>query len=330
MIASVGIEKLVALLEEGFGRATVPAGLRERYRGALLGVAAGNALGLPAEGLTREALRRRFPGGLRDVRPEERDRPWDDDVAQTVALAEALLAWDELDLEDLAARLVRWARENGRGMGYLTARVLAQLASGTPAEQAARVVWERGGRRQAGNGAVMRCAPVALRWRRSARHLVEEARKSALVTHADPRCEWSAVVTVAAVAAALEGSPLHLGRLAGALLDAGAPDTVGDAVRSVPGGRVEDLALDDPAAMGYTLKAMQVALWCLEREPDFEAALVEVVNAGGDTDTNGAVAGAVMGGRAGAGGITRHWLESVPGADRLVALADELLAASER
>lgn len=145
--------------------------LRDLYRGVMLRVAVGNALGLPAEGRSADAVQRRFPGGLREVDPAERERPWDDDLAQTVILAEALLATNELSLEDLAVRLVRWARENGRGMGNLIRRVIAELATGMPAEQTARLVWQRDGRGPAGNGAVMRCAPVALRWRKAATSL---------------------------------------------------------------------------------------------------------------------------------------------------------------
>ena len=63
--------------------------------------------------------------------------------------------------------------------------------------------------------------------------------------------------------------------------------------------------------MGYTLKAMQVALWCARRAADFEEALVAVVNAGGDTDTNGAVAGAVLGARFGLDAIPRRWRDQV-------------------
>jgi ADP-ribosyl-[dinitrogen reductase] hydrolase len=91
-----------------------------------------------------------------------------------VILAEALLTGDRLHLDDLASRLVRWARESGRGMGLLTGRVLARLADGVPAAEAARAVWEESGRTSAGNGAVMRCAPVALRWRGDRSRLVSE------------------------------------------------------------------------------------------------------------------------------------------------------------
>ena len=164
-----------------------------RYRGVLLGCAVGNLLGIPVEGMDKRFLRSRLPSGIKDIDPEEKHRAWDDDLAQTVILAEALLARDTLDHDDLAQRFVKWAEENGRGIGNLTVRVLREISHGAPALEAARRVWEADGRQPAGNGAVMRCSPVALRWRNDPKKLVDESNRSAVVTHYDPRCRWSAV-----------------------------------------------------------------------------------------------------------------------------------------
>jgi ADP-ribosyl-[dinitrogen reductase] hydrolase len=149
--------------------------LRRAYHGAMLGLAVGNALGAPVEGAPGELVRRRFPDGVRDISHHERERPWDDDVAQAVLLAEALLANGSLDLDDLAARLLEWFRAGGRGIGWLTHQVVTRLAAGGPAAEAARRAWEDSGRSAAGNGAVMRCAPVALRWRQDPERLLSEA-----------------------------------------------------------------------------------------------------------------------------------------------------------
>jgi ADP-ribosylglycohydrolase len=71
--------------------------LRDRYRGVMLGVAVGNALGTPAEGESQHAIRRHWPQRLTEIDTAERDRPWDDDLAQTALLAEALLRTDDLN-----------------------------------------------------------------------------------------------------------------------------------------------------------------------------------------------------------------------------------------
>ena len=296
--------------------------LRDRYRGALVGAAIGNALGVEVEGWNAEAIGRRFPGGIRDIDLGERDRPWDDDVAQTVLLAEAIAERGRLDRDDLRARFLRWYRESGRGVGQLTAQVIHEMERGTP--DAARQVWERGGRQSAGNGAVMRCAPVALAWRRSGARLIEEARASAVITHHDPRCEWSTVATCVALSVVLSGGRVELEALAQAMAADGSPDEVTSHVRAVEGAELGSLTLDD-WAMGYTLKAMQVGLWCLAAERDPEEALVEVIGAGGDTDTNGAVAGAALGAVGGASAWPDRWLQSIRDRSRLAALAEALL-----
>jgi len=299
--------------------------LKDRYRGVLLGVAVGNLLGIPYEGTPARYLHALATQGPLTIDPGEKYAPWDDDLAQTVLLAKALLAGNSLDPEDLGARLLDWERENGRGMGNLTRRVLRELRDGTPASEAAQVVWQKDGRGPAGNGAVMRCSPVTLRWRRHPQKLVEETLLSAAITHYDPRCQWSAVAINVALALALDGKSVGLNMLAAALDSAGAPDTVGEAVRVVEGCSLEDLDLDDPNAMGYTLKAMQVGLWALAQQEPLQEALSRVVLAGGDTDTNAAVAGAVLGGIQSYEAIPATWLECVPEHDRLAQLAYQLL-----
>lgn len=299
--------------------------LAGRYRGAMLGLAAGNVLGLPVEGYPRTLIARHHPDGLRDIPREEQRLPWDDDLAQAVIVAESILEFDRLDVEDLSARFLAWRRANGRGMGHLTRRVLDAIEKGASPHDAARVVWEETGKNAAGNGAVMRCAPAALRWRRDPERLVAETNRSALATHFDPRCGWSSVVVNIAIAAALEGRRVDPADLADAVDEAGAPATVGTAVRASAGVILDALVLDHDNSMGYTLKAMQAGLWALEQDGSAEETLIAIVNAGGDTDTNGAVAGAMLGAFHGAAAFPARWVENIAGTSELADLAEQLL-----
>ncbi|MGH2685913.1 MAG: ADP-ribosylglycohydrolase family protein, partial [Actinomycetota bacterium] len=162
----------------------------ERARGVLLGLVAGNVLGVGVEGWPGSRIRQRYPDGVREIDAAERDRPWDDDVAQAIILAEAIVERGELSLDDLGGRFLRWYREGARGIGAQTSQVMRELAGGTPPTDAARLVWERSGGKAAGNGAVMRCAPLAIRWRHEVELLVDQSRVSARITHEDPRCQW--------------------------------------------------------------------------------------------------------------------------------------------
>ncbi|HET9252062.1 MAG TPA: ADP-ribosylglycohydrolase family protein [Candidatus Eisenbacteria bacterium] len=300
---------------------------RDRYRGALLGLAVGNALGLPVEFWPSAEIRRRYPDGVREIDAAELRLPWDDDLAQAAILAEAILEHDTLRHDDLARRLLEWDESNGRGMGNQTRAVINALRQGIAPSEAARLVWERDGGNPAGNGAVMRCAPVALRWRADRARLLDETEHSVQVTHYDPRCAWSAYAVNLAVAAALDGRTASLEEIALALEHVNASPNTVIAVRSASGRRLEHLSLDG-SAIGFTLKTMQAGLWCLENAASFEESLVEVVRAGGDTDTNGAVAGAVLGALLGAGAIPERWTAKIRRRDHLVALADGLLERS--
>ena len=346
--------------------------LQDRSRGLMVGLAVGNLLGILCEGWKREEIRLGWPDGVRDIEVRA-GCPDDDDLAQAVILAAACHGAEALDVDDLARRFWVWGEENGLGMGHATGATLARYGGspprrygsrnmsvrrrgsalpdfqaarepvGLPALEASRAAWEDSGGKAAGNGAVMRCAPLAIRWRDDDAALVRNTVVSAVVTHWDPRCVWSAVFVNLAVASLLQEPPDGALRLVeraerawemlGDVLepfgiDAPVPAVVTEALDIADVTAPEDVGLDG-WDMGYTLKAMQVALWCAGRAADFEEALIAVVNAGGDTDTNGAVAGAVLGARFGFDAIPRRWRTQVAGLrtnrDAMEVWADRLI-----
>ena len=346
--------------------------LQDRCRGLMVGLAVGNLLGIPCEGWKQEHIRLRWPDGVRDIEAKA-GYPDDDDLAQAVILAAACHGAESLDADDLARRFWVWGEENGLGMGHVTDMTLTHYGGsrprqygsckmsarrrgsalpdfraarepvGLPALEASRAAWEDSGGKAAGNGAVMRCAPVAIRWRHDDVALVRNTAASAAVTHWDSRCVWSAVFVNLTVASLLREPPD--GELRLVERAERARETLGDALAPfgidapVPAAVTKALNAAEMAPeeigldgwdMGYTLKAMQVALWCARRATDFEEALVAVVNAGGDTDTNGAVAGAVLGARFGFDAIPRRWRDRVAelraDRDAMEAWADRLMA----
>ena len=347
--------------------------LQHRCRGLMVGLAVGNLLGIPCEGWPREEIRLRWPDGVRGIEAKA-GYPDDDDLAQAVILAAACHGAEALDADDLARRFWVWGEENGLGMGHATRMTLTRYGGsrprrygsrnpsarrrssalpdfqaarepvGLPALEASRAAWEDSDGKAAGNGAVMRCAPVAIRWRYDDAALVRNTACSAAVTHWDSRCIWSAVFVNLAISSLLREPPDGTLRLVERAERA--RETLGDALAPfgidapVLAAVTEALDATDVTApeeigldgwdMGYTLKAMQVALWCARRAADFEESLIAVVNAGGDTDTNGAVAGAVLGARFGFDAIPRRWRDRVAKlrADRVTmeVWADRLMA----
>ena len=258
----------------------------------------------------------------------------DDDLAQAVELGEALVKGGDY-ISGFADRLVIWAHQNGRGMGTLTRAVIDELEAGHAPPEAARIVYERNP--IAPNGGLMRCAPVALARYRQPDLLVKDSASTCVVTHYALTCQWSCIIINGVIATLLGGVEPDLQAMFVAARADGAPDMLGAA--SHDGIPVEILAaIEDGAPMvsdaswlrqeqkliGHTLLAMQVGLWSAVTPLGFESALRQIVEAGGDADTNGAVAGAVLGARYGASEIPQRWLHCVPGRRRIESLADDL------
>lgn len=329
---------LVRYLADAAGAAPEGVRIHDRARGVMLGVAVGNLLGLAIEGKSASWIRERYPHGVREIQPAEMAKPLDDDPAQSVELAEALLEGGDL-VERFAARLVSWSVLNGRGMGRTTRQSISQLRDRVPAPVAAYAVYRAKGE-IAPNGGIMRCAPVAIARRRQPELLVRDTADTCAVSHYAPASQWSCVIVNAAIAVLLDGGVPDLPKLLSASRADGCPDLVAEARGAgVPTGFLESAlrgrsAPGDTGWMrggqrrgvrGHTVMTMQAGLWAATTPLNFEDALIELVNSGGDTDTNGALAGAVLGARYGASEIPLRWTAHVAQRDRLTDLADRLV-----
>lgn len=167
----------------------------------MLGLAVGNLLGLPMEGWSFREIDRWYPDGVRDIDAGEAHMPMDDDLAQAVDLGEALLGGGDY-VGVFGRRLVAWRRENGRGIGITTSRVIGVLEAGHRPPDAARIVYEQNP--IAPNGGVMRCAPVALARFREPKRLVSDSSATCVVTHYAPTSQWSCIIINAVIALILE------------------------------------------------------------------------------------------------------------------------------
>jgi ADP-ribosylglycohydrolase len=284
----------------------------------LLGLATGNALGVPTEFLgTAASIAAVFPGGLRDIRRADRpDSPYDDEVALAVLLAEEMLE-HELDLRRLARRWAEWAHRDGRGIGAWTRTALQHihLHDSPPAST--------GG--HAGSDALSRCLPVALRCVHQPANLVSGTYHTAVLTNPDERCAWGAVAVNVAAGCCLQGRRDFIADVLEVLKVNSAPEDLLAAVRRVPLERREELPVAGPHERSV-VHGVEIALWFAYHEPNLERGLIWLANAGGDTDTNAAVAGGLMGARDGEGAVPGRWVAALPEPDRLRELATRLVA----
>lgn len=305
------------------------AGRRSRFRGALLGVVVGDALGAPFEGHAGPVPPERVAGLLED----HVELRYTDDTAMTIALAESLLVDGDLDQDRLAARFVdSHRRQPHRGYGPGTARLLAELAAGADWRPAAASQF--GGQGSFGNGAAMRVAPIALLVDGDLGRAAELAHASAVVTHTHPAAVDGAVAQAAAVALALEHpgpGPLDRRGFLAAVVAA-----VGDGEMAGALGALRDLVEGDEAPPPDAVAArtgtgvaaaesVPAALAAFLSVPDSFAETVRfAISLGGDTDTVASMAAAVSGARLGEAAVPARWRQRTEAAPLLVDLADRL------
>ena len=292
----------------------------DRARGALLGTFVGDALGMPFEGMPPS----RIPERLEMLDERLGRGTYTDDTQMAIALAESLLDRGEIDEEHLSRAFLA-AYDPRRGYGSGTRAVLMLIADGVPAVEAAARLF--GGRGSLGNGAAMRVAPVAIRYADDHEAMLEAARRSARVTHAHPVGIDAAVVQAAAVAAAMRhGDPLMAARAAAST--AGLSDGLATAARLLA-------ERPSPQAVAATLgngpvghQSVAAAIYSAAAFSRFEDAVTFAVRCGGDTDTIGAMAGAIAGARNGATAIPAHWRDALEdgekGRSHVEWLADQL------
>ena len=299
--------------------------LISRARGALLGLVAGNQLGVPTEHLgTPEAIRNAFPGGVVDLAPPPKNSPYDDDAAMALLLGESLLASRDFDAADVARRWVKWMKVDGRGIGVTTRRALTLIDRGKEPFEAGRLANQENPGRSAGNGSVMRCIPVALRYHDSVERLIRVSTQQAAITHADERCTWGAAAVNLAARELLYGNIYFIEEVLHKIGDR-APRALRDAIHRVPREQESTLPIAVPGEAGYVVHCVEIAFWFVAHDRTLEEALTYLVQAGGDTDTNAAVAGALLGARYGEVALPPRWVDQLVGAQGIAKLAENLV-----
>ncbi|MDB5297013.1 MAG: ADP-ribosylglycohydrolase [Phycisphaerales bacterium] len=300
--------------------------------GLLLGTAVGDALGLPAEGLSCRRAARLFGAGPVRHRFVFGRGMCSDDTEHACMTAQALLA-SRADpprfARSLGWRLRGWLIALPAGVGLATGRAVLKLWVGFPPSHSG--VWS------AGNGPCMR-SPLLGVCARNSSHLADLVRASTRLTHADPAAERGAFAVAAAARLGAEHGP------AGVSLDrfvATFPsDSVDPALRdALPlmraaigrGADVASFAADLGLARGvggYVNHTVPVALYCWLRYPgDYAAGVTAAVRLGGDTDTVAAIVGGLLGATNGPDAIPAEWLGGLAKWPRTVRWMRRLAAA---
>jgi ADP-ribosyl-[dinitrogen reductase] hydrolase len=295
--------------------------LRDRFRGALLGLAAGEALGAPAEFLSADQIVERYGviadmlgGGCHDVAPGQTT----DATAMALCLAESLAERGDHDPEDVMRRYRDWFEGQPRDVSLTVRTVLLSYRAGTPWDLASRRAWEILGHPIAGNGSLMRCAPLALLFHGDRARLRVASQRESMLTHFDPLSGWACAAYCDLVVAAMDGRLRErLAELAGEL---------NDEDRRISTALLEAAVAEPEEAQNsaFVVDSLRTALWAVLRAATFEEAVCTVVNLGDDADTVGAITGALAGALHGETAIPARWLAPLELREPVRAVADRL------
>lgn len=284
----------------------------DRFAGVLLGTAVGDALGLPAEGLSPRRIAKRWKGSWRHRFVFGRGM-LSDDTEHTLLVAQSLLehpADPQAFQRALARRLRWWLLCLPAGVGLATARAILKLWLGVPPR--------RSGVASAGNGPAMRSAVLGVFFAADQEQRARFVGVSTCLTHTDPRA-LTAALAVAEVAAWVCGDQAEPTPFARLRLLSDDPEW-GAIIRGVEEASAEKLSVADYAirlglrngVTGYAFHSVPVALYAWWRHRgDYRATVVAALNCGGDTDTVGAIAGALAGADRGAAGIPHDLVDGI-------------------
>jgi ADP-ribosylglycohydrolase len=297
-------------------------GLRERFQGALQGLAVGDALAA--------ATQFRRPGSFAAVAdllgggPFDLPRgAWSDDTAMALCLAESLIECAAFDAPDQLARYTRWQREGYRsatgqclGITAATARALAA------AQWRGRPLPESTDPATLEAEPLSRVAPVVLHYFATPEEAVSAAADAARVTSHSPLVLDACRLLAAMLHAALRGEPRERVLAPDPAVFGSHP--LRDAVAAVV---ARNTGANDPPAMadGGALAVLALARWCLAGSANFRDGALRAVNQGGDSDVIGAVYGQLAGAHYGLAGIPRAWRQALAQSELIVELGDRLL-----
>ena len=283
----------------------------DRFLGSALGTFVGDALGEPVEGWPHNTIFSRF--GLLDTMAREEGR-YTDDTQMMIGILETLQEKGEFDPAVCASKFQE-NFEPQRGYGRRIFGVVERIRRGMP--------WDRVGTDSYGNGGAMRIAPIGCFYYSDPQVLKEKAVLSAQITHSHTEGVAGALAQASAVGLALQqglsNEPIKPESFLDWVVDQVKDVDQGfaeclDEIRSMPTGSLVELIDTITGRYGLSLKAIEsvpASLAAFLLTQNFRDAVVLAVNLGGDTDTIGAMAGAVAGAYYGYNQIPQEWLTSL-------------------
>ena len=300
----------------------------DRFRGCLLGLAAGDAVGTTVEFRPRGSFTPVIDmvgGGPFALEAGQ----WTDDTSMALCLAESLIEKGAFDPNDQMRRYLSWWQE-----GHLSSTGTCFDIGNTVASALLR--YEQTGEPfagstdpySAGNGSIMRLAPIPMFYFREPDRAIAMAAKSSRTTHGARTCLDACRYLAGLTVGALRGeSKERLLSCDYSPADGGWADApLCEEIREIARGSFKSKQASEVTASGYVVKSLEAALWAFHRSRSFEEGCLLAVNLGDDADTVGAVYGQLAGAHYGEQDIPDRWRVKIAEKDLILRYADALLS----
>ncbi|HOJ13773.1 MAG TPA: ADP-ribosylglycohydrolase family protein [Deltaproteobacteria bacterium] len=298
--------------------------LQDRFRGCLLGLAVGDAVGTTVEFRPRgsfEPLTDMIGGGPFNLLPGQ----WTDDTSMALCLATSLVECRGFDARDQMKRYCMWA-----DTGYLSSTGECFDIGSTVA--AALRSFRRSGDphagpddpHSAGNGSIMRLAPIPMFFFPDVDSAERFAAESSRTTHGAAECIDACRLLARIICRALSGKPKEEVALGDGKTFAGS-----EKIAAIARGEYRGKSREDIRGSGYVVDCLEAAMWCFVHTDGFAEAVLMSANLGDDADTTAAVCGQVAGAYYGSRGIPAGWVERLAFGSDITKLADLLYGVSK-
>lgn len=301
----------------------MPLTLIDRYRGSLLGLACGDAVGTTVEFMPRGTfapVTDMLGGGPFNLKPGQ----WTDDTSMALCLAESLLRKGNFDAKDQMGRYLNWWQ-----WGYLSSTGDC-FDIGMTVREALAAYQEHGNPfagpthpYSAGNGSMMRLAPVVLFFFPDPQSVSTFTIESSRTTHGAQAAIECCLVLAQAISNALNGAEKE------AVLRVSGSSLTAPEVRAIANGEYQHKSRDEIVGSGYSVASLEAAFWCFHHSDSFAEAVLAAANLGDDADTTAAIVGQLAGAYYGVQHIPAGWLEKLWMREEIQQMADALLSASQ-
>lgn len=300
--------------------------LTDKIKGAIVGMAYGDSLGVGTTFMTREEVESYYPEGLRSYsqiirdahRSQWRRGEWTNETALTTLMLECVMESGGFYPQEMCSKFITWYSQEARDIPPLL-----RLYCKTPEWPknpiaTAHKIWHSSGVAEASNETLHRSLVTGLTSERS--QLDDQTRRFVLMTHDDSRCVTSTMILARVIRGALTGEEAGIDELRNISMQF--DSRVLPYLEKAWEGDIERLDISDPSTQSWTRKGMASALWGYWHHNEAESTIHSVIDLGGDADTNAAMAGALAG--------IKYGFEALPAEKEKIVGYDSLLDLSER